>query len=410
MKEERESKLDVSVKGNIRDLLAFKNLISNREKKISKAPDNPIDFDPINKLVQELHPKKQYLIIDEIKEESKSTKTFKLVPDPNSETKKLAYFRAGQYLSLRVQVNDVSITRPYSLSSSPSDVLDGFYQITIRKEEDGFLTDFIWKNWEVGTKIESSGPEGTLYYDQLRDSEYIVGIAGGTGINPFMSIAKEIITGNMNAHLTLLYGSSDENDIIFYDDFKKLEEHYSDKIKVVIVLSCEEITLDGCEKGFITDEIIKKYVDVEKSSFFICGPQELYNFIDGELEKLNIIPKRIRKEVYGEAKEIIKLPDFPKNLAEKSFKIKVKIGNVLKEIPALSTESVLVAMERANLAPPSRCRSGECGFCRSVLLSGRIYLNPKTDLRRSADKLYNYFHPCSSYPISDIEIEVPRKL
>ncbi len=27
-----------------------------------------------------------------------------------------------------------------------------------------------------------------------------------------------------------------------------------------------------------------------------------------------------------------------------------------------------------------------------------------------ADKLFNYFHPCLSYPISDIEIEVPRKL
>lgn len=406
----KEKKLDVSVKGNIRDLLAFKNLISDREKKISKAPDNPIAFDPIDDLVQELHPKKQYLMVEGIKEESKSTKTFNLIPDPKSKTNILAYFRAGQYLSLKVNVDDVSITRPYSLSSSPSDALEGYYQITIRKEEKGFLTNYIWNNWKVGTKVESSGPEGQLYYDRLRDSNNIVGIAGGTGINPFRSIAKEIVEGNLDARLTLLYGSSDEDDIIFYDDFKKLEEQHPDKIKVIFVLSCEEITLDGCEKGLITAELIKKYIDVEKSSFFICGPQELYNFIDKELEKLNIIQKRIRKEVYGEAKEIIKDPHFPKDLAEKSFKIKVKIGNVSKEIPGLSTESVLVAMERANLAPPSRCRSGECGFCRSFLLSGKIFINPKTDLRRSADKLFNYFHPCSSYPISDIEIEVPRKL
>ncbi|MFW9819067.1 MAG: FAD-binding oxidoreductase, partial [Candidatus Thorarchaeota archaeon] len=116
-------------------------MISDREKKISKASDKPIDFDPINSLVQELHPKKQYLVIKEIKDESKSTKTFTLTPDPNSETKKLAYFRAGQYLSLEVKVDDVSITRPYSLSSSPSDALEGFYQITIRKTEKGFLTN-----------------------------------------------------------------------------------------------------------------------------------------------------------------------------------------------------------------------------------------------------------------------------
>ena len=43
---------------------------------------------------------------------------FKLIPDPDSITKELAFFRAGQYLSFKVEVNGVVITRPYSISSS----------------------------------------------------------------------------------------------------------------------------------------------------------------------------------------------------------------------------------------------------------------------------------------------------
>jgi len=407
---DQEKKLNVSIKGNIRDLLAFKNLVSDRKKRIDNASNKPINFYPIIGLAQKLHPKKQYLLVSDIIDETKSTKTFRLIPDPNSDNRNLAYFRAGQYLSLKVQVNGVSITRPYSISSSPSESLEGFYEITIRKQEHGFLTNFIWSNWKIGTKIESSGPEGNFYYESLRDSEHLVGIAGGSGISPFRSIAKEIVNGNINAKLTLLYGSSNEEDIIFYNEFKNLENKYPDKVKAVFILSCEEITLEGCEKGLITAALIEKYASIDNSSFFICGPQEMYNFVEKEIQKFNLAPKRIRREVFGEVKNIINYPGFPQDLAEKSFKIKVHIGDLIKEIPGLATESILVAMERANLAPPSKCRSGECGFCRSFLFSGKIYLDPNKDLRRSADKQLNYIHPCSSYPISDLEIEVPRRL
>ena len=118
-----EKQLKVKIKGGLRDLIAFAKLVPKRRKRIQKASKKPITSDRINELANKLHPKIQYLVIEEIREETKSTKTLKLVADPDSETKSLAYFRAGQYLSLKVEVNGVIITRPYSLSSSPSDAL-----------------------------------------------------------------------------------------------------------------------------------------------------------------------------------------------------------------------------------------------------------------------------------------------
>jgi ferredoxin-NADP reductase len=403
-----EKQLKVKVKGGLRDLIAFAKLVPKRRKKIQRASNKPITSDRINEMANKLHPKKQFLIIKEIREETKSTKTLKLVADPDSETKSLAYFRAGQYLSLKVEVNGLVITRPYSISSSPTDALKGFYEITIRKVDDGFLTPYIWNNWKVGTKIVSSEPYGFFYYEPLRDKPHIIGLAGGSGIAPFRSMAKEIAEGKMDVKLTLIYGSAEEDDIIFYNEFKELEKKLPDKLKLVIVLSCEEVTLEGCEQGFITANIIEKYVDTKNSSFFICGPQVMYEFVKIELEKFKVPVKRIRREAYGEVRDTIKLPGFPQELANKSYNIKVHIGNLTKEIAAKSTESVLVAMERANLAPPSKCRSGECGFCRSLLISGDVYINPISDWRRVADKHFNFFHPCSSYPISNLEIIVPR--
>ena len=410
MSKKDNEKFDITIKSPTRDLFAFTKIVPQRKKRIEKASSEPITSDPMNELASILHPKKQYLVIDEIRDETKSTKTFKLIPDLDSNTKELAYFRAGQYLSLKVKVNEVAITRPYSISSSPTDALNGFYEITIRKTDDGFLTPYIWNNWKKGTKIVSSEPSGHFYYDNLRDLKDITGIGGGSGITPFRSMAKEIAEGKLDIKLTIIYGSSEEDDIIFYEELKQLEKKHPDKIKVVIVLSCEEVTLEGCEQGFITADIIKKYVNIDTSSFFICGPQIMYDFVDKEISKFNLPLKRIRKELYGEVKDVLNLPNFPKEIAEKTFKVKVHIGNQTKEIPAVATETLLVAMERANLAPPSICRSGECGLCRSLLINGDLYVSPINDGRREADKKFNFFHPCSSYPITDLEIKIPRSI
>ncbi|TFF98000.1 MAG: iron-sulfur cluster-binding domain-containing protein [Promethearchaeota archaeon] len=404
-------KVDITIKSKNKDLYNFMNLVPERNKRIKKASADSIKEDPMNELADKLHPDIQHMIIDEVVDNTKSTKTFKLIPDSDSNTQSLAYFRAGQYLSLKVEVDGELITRPYSISSSPQEALEGYYTITIKKEEnDGFLTPYIWNNWEIGTKVKSSGPEGFFYYEPLRDKHQIVGLAGGSGITPFISMAKSIIDGTIDANLTILYGCSDEDDMIFYDELKQLEQENSDKIKVVFVLSCEEVSLKGCETGFITSDLIEKYANVPNSSFFICGPQVMYNFVEKELEKLNLLPKQIRREAFGEIKNIENLSGFPKKLADETFTLKVHIGNIVKEIPAKATESVLVAMERAKLAPPSKCRSGECGFCRSLLLKGDVYISPLSDWRRDADKKFGYFHPCSSYPISDLEIKVPRDI
>ncbi len=402
--------MKVNVKGHIRDLLAFRGLVAKRKKRIAKSSAEPVGIDPMNKLAQQLHPHSQHLVIAEIKDETKTSKTFKLVADPDSGRRELAYFRAGQYLSLKVEVDGVGITRPYSISSAPFEALgtDGFYEISVRKDPDGFLTPHVWDNWQVGTKIKSSAPCGYFYHEPMRDEAKIVGLAGGSGITPFRSMAREIVHGEMDTQLLLIYGSSDEDDILFYDEFKALEQLAPDKVRVVHVLSCELVSREGCEQGFITTAVIEKYADVGDSSFFVCGPQAMYKFVENELASFELPHKQVRREVFGEVKDVTQSPDFPPDIAGETFRLRVRIGDVATEIAARATETVLVALERANLTPPSQCRSGECGFCRAQIVSGEVYVSPESDGRRAADVRIGYVHPCASYPLTDIEVVVPR--
>ena len=404
--------MKVRVKGHIRDLLAFRRLVPKRKKRIARSSAGALAVDPINKLAQRLHPDSQHLLIAAISDETKTTRTFKLVANPDSDTKELAYFRAGQYLSLKVEIDGVAVTRPYSISSAPFEALDadGFYEVTIRKRQDGFLTPYIWDNWKVGTPLRSSGPCGFFYHDPLRDAHKVVGLAGGSGIAPFRSMARDIVHGGLDAELLLLYGSSDEDDIVFLAELEELEQKAPDKIRVVHVLSCDEVSMEGCERGFITADLIRKHADVDNSSFFVCGPPAMYQFVEEQLAKLDLPNRRIRREVYGELEDVTRSPGFPREVADQTFRLEVHVGGVTTEVPARAVETILVAMERANLAPPSECRSGECGFCRSLLVDGDVYVSPESDGRRAADSRFGYIHPCSSYPITDLEVTVPREL
>ena len=70
-------------------------------------------------------------------------------------------------------------------------------------------------------------------------------------------------------------------------------------------------------------------------------------------------------------------------------------------------ENTIVALERAGIKNNSRCRSGACGFCRTELREGDVFVAPEGDGRRRADKQFGYIHACSTWPLSDCTIRIP---
>ena len=382
----------------------FTKMNPTRQAKIAAAPAQALpatDSYLPNKLAKALHPGKQYVKVAEVIEQSADTKTFWLEADPARGTEALAWFSAGQYLSVSLEIGPAKLTRPYSLSSSPREALAGRYGLTIKRVEGGLASNYILDNWTVGTEVTVSEPLGVFTYEPLRDAKVIIGIAGGSGITPFRSLAKAIADGDEDAEMILLYGSRTLADAVFQEEFKALE---GPKFKLVNVLSNE--TQEGCEQGFITAELIKKYAPAGEYSIFLCGPQAMYNFVDKEIATLNLRKKFIRHELFGEYFNPSKEADYPANVAPE-VKITVRIAGNQQTITAPVDTSILRSLEAAGIAAPAHCRSGECGWCHSRLISGEVYCPKSVDGRREADYLYGYIHPCCSFPLSDVTLEVP---
>ena len=383
----------------------FTKMNPTRQAKIEAAPAKKLPalntYVP-NQIAAALHPEVQYLKVIKIEEEAGNCKRYYLGPNADKGTESLAWFSAGQYLSISLEIGQAKLTRPYSIASSPRDALNGFYMLTIQRVEGGLASQYIHDHWAVGTEVTASAPLGNFTYEPLRDAKTIVAVVGGSSITPFRAMAKAIAEGDEDAELVLIYGSRTLEDTMFQSELKALEES-CDKFRLVNVFSDEE--REGYEHGFITADIIRKYAPEGEYSLFVCGPQVMRKFVDKEIETLGLRRKFIRQELFGEYFGPAKETDYPQNVASE-FQLTVRQAGKEYTLTAPADQSILRTLEAAGIAAPSHCRSGECGWCHSRLVSGEIYAPKSVDGRREADLIYGYIHPCCSFPVSDLVIEV----
>ena len=392
----------MKVKGFLKDVSGASRVTKARLAAFERASSVPEKIDPIGEVAKAWHPGRLELKVVQIRTCTKTSKTIRF---RRADGGPLPYFYAGQFIALEFPMGKTIISRPYSLSSAPYEARGegGYAEITVRRSKgDGFISDYINTELSEGDIVYGTMGCGQFYYEPLRDSRKIVALAGGTGITPFASMAKEIAHGTMDADLTILFGSVSSDDIILKEELEACEGEH---VHVVHVLSGDEPGWQG-ERGFLSAELIKKYSDGDVT-YFICGPQVMYNFLRGELAKMDIPKRRVRFEVFGTPKDITRFEGFPAEEKEAVHQLTVMRGIHQDVIPAKATESLVTALERAGIRIQTACRSGECGLCRTKVLSGHVYVCPEGDGRRAADKDFGYVHACSAYPVSDVTIKIP---
>ena len=251
-----------------------------------------------------------------------------------------------------------------------------------------------------GDVLESSGPAGNFYHNPLFHSKTMVCLAGGSGITPFMSMIREVVECGLDRTMYLFYGSEGLDDAIFHDELHGISERFENIHYVPVI----ENPPDGYQghAGLITGNLIAETLgDLKDKTFYLCGPQEMYDFCIPEVEKLGIPARSIRKEVYGAPVTICDHPGWPKGVnSDDVFTVNLHGGGTLE---ARAGEPLIVTLEKSGMVVPSLCRSGECSMCRVKILSGKVF-QPAGALLRRSDRQFGYVHSCVSYPLEDLEV------
>ncbi len=384
-------------KNSYLDMLKFKNLGKTRDKVIDEYCGDKVFYsDPISDKAEHLH------------QESLKVRVTDIIPRydakeyvlSNIDNSPLPYFRAGSYISIKTKIGDTITSRPY-----PKEALNGKYSIMIEDYPAGFVAPYLYKNIQIGDEFTISSPMGTFYYEPLRDEKHVVALAGGSGVTPFISMAYAIRDEIEDFDLTLIYGSRTRDSIYFKDELDELL-NVTNKVKIIHVLSDEKI--DGYEHGFITSDLIKKYAS-DNYSVFACGPGSFYSFMKEDIKKLNLKKKQIRFEMEAVSRDLASDINYPQEIKNMVFNAVIKQRDKEYKIAVRADEPILCAIERAGIKIPSSCRSGVCGWCRTRVVEGNTYNPEKNENRRKGDVILGYIHPCASFALSDLVLEISNE-
>ena len=372
------------------DMLRFKKLVPSRRKMLAEGPNTPLPQEyRTNTLAKKLHP--GYMRV-ELTAARPLTGTIRELTFRRVDGEAFPFFRAGQYASIQVKIGDSLVSRPYSIVSSPRQALAG--ELVLAVENAGFVSGYLNEKAQVGDRFVMTEPSGEFHYETLRDSRSIVCIAGGSGITPFMSMASSLADGDEDYQMTLFYGARTADQLAYRAELDQLTARCKG-LKVVYVLSDEECP--GCEKGFVTAKLVEQYADIAARTFFLCGPQAMYDFVEKELAPYGLPKKAVHRDAGC-------CGDLPVENPAK-FTLTVHMRDEVYTIPAMQNETLLTAMERAGIAAPAPCRAGRCGFCRSRLIRGGYRVAPGFEGRLKGEEA-EWLHPCCTYPEGDMEFEI----
>ncbi|MBK7497873.1 MAG: flavodoxin reductase [Ignavibacteriales bacterium] len=116
-------------------------------------------------------------------------------------------------------------------------------------------------------------------------------IAGGAGVTPFISILRNLHSKNEVGECKLIFANKTQGDIILEQEFKEILGN-----NFINILSEEKVT--GYENGIITMDFLQDNFGGINQYFYLCGPPPMIEFVEKQLQDLNVGEKHLIKEEF----------------------------------------------------------------------------------------------------------------
>ncbi|MBK8621177.1 MAG: ferredoxin--NADP reductase [Saprospiraceae bacterium] len=292
--------------------------------------------------------------------------------------------KAGQYVTLRSEINGEDIRRPYSINSRPG---DADFSVTIKKVKGGKMSHLL-STFKSGDTLLISEPEGHFTvvpeHSQKRSLYFI---AAGSGITPIMSMLQSILEDEPKSVCYLLYGSRNEQEIIFRESLEKLSDKYSGQLFVKHVLSNpittkasglsgwlgkKETSWSG-EKGRISPSVVSGFLEdypgQKDKQFYICGPGDMIEKVEKHLMLEGFVSQQIHKEFFTPA---AKKSASTSQSAEGTSRVEVILKGQQHQFDIPKNKIILDVLVENKLDPPYSCTSGACSTCIAKVTSGQV--------------------------------------
>lgn len=263
-------------------------------------------------------------------------------------------FEPGQYLTLSAGPAGARQWRCYSLTSAQGAPLD----VLVRRVRGGLVSNWLCDNARPGDSLTVLPPAG--HFTLRREGEPVLLFAGGSGIAPIFSLARQALEKGA-PRVAIFYANRSRASAMLVRELHELQTRHGERLEVQFWHDDE----DGLPSAPHLAAFATARADRD---VYLCGPEPFMRSVDEGLAQAGFDASRIYREEFDSA------PDEPARDAdgERVTQLTVKFGGHTTTLPVHGNESLLTAMLNAGLAVPYACKAGECASCMCRLVSGEI--------------------------------------
>ncbi|MDE2120392.1 MAG: phenylacetate-CoA oxygenase/reductase subunit PaaK [Betaproteobacteria bacterium] len=331
--------------------------------------------------------------------------------DVPAELRERFAFTQGQYLTLRAHVDGKELRRSYSVCAGVDEEL---LRIGVRKVRGGVFSNWIAQSLRAGDSIEIMPPQGRFYVpvDPQASRNYL-GIAGGSGITPVLSILKTVLAREPRSRFTLLYGNRSLRSTMFKEELEDLKNRFLARLQLHYVFSDEHSdsplhqgVLDAERVGaFLRSVVPARGID----HAFVCGPYQMNDQAEAALLAAGVSPERVHIERFGVAPGDAAAAGAVMHHAETRdpplARVTIRRDGLSHTVDFRQGDpSILDVATAAGLDLPYSCTSGVCGTCRARLLCGEVRMDRNFALEK-ADIQAGFILACQAHPLSE-QVEI----
>lgn len=281
-------------------------------------------------------------------------------------------FNAGQYLTLRQDVEGLEERRSYSICA-PAGTAP---RIGVRRVEGGLFSAELVDSLQPGDALEVLPPLGKFTLPDFGPAHHCC-VAAGSGITPVLSIVSTVLSSNQDSRVTLLYGNRRTDTVMFAEELADLKDVYRDRFQLVHVLSKEPRDvelftgrLDAPKLTALLDKIVPTN-DIDH--WWLCGPFGMVQDAEQLLSERGIPADRVHRELFyvDEPPPEPKRPDDSK-VDGPTAQVTVVLDGKQTTLTLPADSPILDAAQRVRSDLPFACKGGVCGTCRAKVTAGKV--------------------------------------
>ena len=334
------------------------------------------------------------LIVKEVKRETKDAVSILFnVPE---ELKPNYTFIAGQYINLRLTLDNTEIRRAYSICSAPG---SGELRIAVKAVKDGAFSQFANTKLKAGDVLEVGKPEGKFIFEPESDRQknYIAFVAG-SGITPVLSIIKSVLKSEPKSSFTLVYGNKSPEETIFHQELHDLQLQYVGRLFVDYVYSrvnVENALFGRIDKAAVNFALNTKHATLEFDKFYLCGPEEMINTVSNVLKEKNVKESAIKFELFTSSSQ----EQIISKSLEGHSKITIMVDDEETTFEMSQKQTILDAALKPGIDAPYSCQGGICSSCLCRVTEGSAEMK-KNSILTDSEISEGLILSCQAHPTS----------